>query len=177
MSGPPEGGGGKASRAQRRGGSNVRSWEVLPVVVSSPVGGSVRCSVQGGQLSKLQGGSCPVERPVAGARAARVALPAARDWSTAPGPRLPNPLPSGTPLPTSFSPPFFRGQGPIFVTASSAQSLCLAPGAATNQTTETAAGCIMCLWLGDSREGQGTREGGGGAMLATPPSPRSNAEC
>ena len=72
----PRRGRGEASRAG--GGSNVRSWEVVSVVVSSPVGGSVRCSVRGGQLSKLQGGSCPVGRPVAGARAARAALPAAR---------------------------------------------------------------------------------------------------
>lgn len=76
--GPRRGRGGSVQGWGWGRGSNVRSWEVVSVVVSSPVGGSVRCSVRGGQLSKLQGGSCPVERPVAGARAARAALPAAR---------------------------------------------------------------------------------------------------
>lgn len=75
VSGPPKGEG--ESVQGWVGGSNVRSWEVVSVVVSSPVGGSVRCNVRGGQLSKLQGGSCPVGCPVAGARAARAALPAA----------------------------------------------------------------------------------------------------
>lgn len=155
----------------------------MSVGVSSPVGGSVRCSVRGGQLSKLQGGSCPVGRPVAGARAARAALPAAPGlarWGREhrAGTPPPQPPPSrGPPLLSSFSPPFFTRQGPGFVTASSVQSLCLAPGAATNQTAETAVGCIMCPWLGDSGEGRGNREGGDEAMLATPQSLRSDAGC
>jgi hypothetical protein len=94
----PGGGGGKRPRPWRRGvrGSNVRSWEVVSVVMSSPVGGSVRCSVQGGQLSKLQGGSCPVGRPVAQTRAARAALPAAPGlarWGREHSSRTPPPQP------------------------------------------------------------------------------------
>lgn len=49
-------------------------------------------------------------------------------------PASPTPSSSGPP-PTSFSPPSFSGLCPVFVTASSVQSLCLAPGAATNQPT------------------------------------------
>lgn len=156
------------------------------------LGSSVRCSVQ------PCGGQCPVQCP----RWAAVQAPGrvvsgrvsggrgpgrARCAPCSPGtgalgtraqrrdPASPTPSPPGRP-PPSFSPPFFTGQGPVFVTASSVQSPYLAPGAATNQTTETTAGCIMCLWLSDSGEGQGNREGGGGAMLATPPLLRSVAE-
>lgn len=77
MSGPRPREGESVQSRGKGVGSNVRSWEVVSVVVSSPVEGSVRYSVRGRQLSKLQGGSCPVGRPVAGARAARAALPAA----------------------------------------------------------------------------------------------------
>lgn len=102
--GPGRGGG------RQRPGQGEGSRKQCPELESSvccsvqPCRSNAWCSDRGGRLSKLQGGWCPVGRPVAGAPAARAALPAAPGlarWGRGQSSQTPPP----SLVPPSFPPP------------------------------------------------------------------------
>lgn len=184
--GPGRGGG------RQRPGQGEGSRKQCPELESSvccsvqPCRSNAWCSDRGGRLSKLQGGWCPVGRPVAGAPAARAALPAAPGlarWgrgqsSQTPPPSLVPLLPSAFPvlslLPSLQGRVYVASQPPLPNHCSWRRPMQPIP------SLKPRAGCIMCLWLSDSGEGReegGNGEGVGGAMLGTPQLLRSDAGC